>query len=152
MAWTKWPVALIGSMALVAGGACDEILEPTPVPAAFDGGPDVYGPAQPIDAHVEEHDDAHSADAHGDASDHHACERIGLTGTAPNCLLFAECGHGEFAIDCIDGGGSCRCGTPDGGTAIVPYDPRFCDTGDGAAPAETLANGVAAAHAACGWN
>src|SRR5688572_601086 len=140
MARTKLSLALGASMAMAATGACDEILEPTPAPAAgADASADVTPTTYVLDAHVEPHldgaHDAHAGDAHADGPNHHACDGIGLTGSPPNCLLFAHCGHGEFQVDCIDGGGSCRCAAPDGGTAVVSYDPRFCDTGDGASPA-----------------
>jgi hypothetical protein len=57
--------------------------------------------------------------------DRAACAKISLTGTAPGCVFWADCGELHFEVDCTKPGpGQCRCDGDEGRT--VAYDPAFC--------------------------
>jgi hypothetical protein len=81
-----------------------------------------------------------------DASD---CGKISFTGTAPECVFWAECREVHFSLDCSKGGpGQCRC---DGeGGRIVPYDPAFCAL-DAANPKGSLRAILDRAAEVCRW-
>lgn len=83
----------------------------------------------------------------GDAAD---CGKLSLTGTAPECLFWAECREERFQIDCSSAGpGRCRCDGEAGLT--VPYDPAFCSL-DAKSPRQSLHAILDAAAVACRWS
>jgi hypothetical protein len=85
----------------------------------------------------------------GQLTDPSLCSKISLTGTAPTCFFWADCGELHFEVDCAKGGpGKCRCDGEDGRT--VPYDPAFC-TLDAARPGAGLRAVLGAAASACRW-
>jgi hypothetical protein len=85
----------------------------------------------------------------GRLTDRSTCTKISLTGTAPTCFFWADCGELHFEIDCAKGGaGQCRCDGEDGRT--VPYDPAFC-TLDRTAPGAGLRAVLDSAASACKW-
>jgi hypothetical protein len=86
----------------------------------------------------------------GQLKDPSICSKISLTGTAPNCFFWADCGELHFEIDCAGGGpGQCRCDGEEG--RIVPYSPTFCtlDPGQPGAGLRTVLGSVATA---CRWS
>lgn len=76
------------------------------------------------------------------------CGKISLTGTAPTCFFWADCGELHFEIDCGAAPGQCRCDGDDGRT--VPYSPTFC-TLDPAQPSAGLRAVLGSAATACRW-
>lgn len=85
----------------------------------------------------------------GELGDAAACGKLSLTGSAPECLFWAECRDDRFQIDCTSSGpGRCRCDGADG--LIVSYDPAFC-TLDAAHPQSSLRAILDAAAIACQW-
>jgi hypothetical protein len=80
------------------------------------------------------------------------CEKVGLTGGAKDCLLFADCGHAHFQIDCTRADGTCSCPrTEKGVSRRVPYRETFCVLPDGGAPSDGLRSMLAAARRECDW-
>lgn len=148
----------LASAAVSAVGACLSSDDEAAPAAAADAGSDATTTADtgnvPDAARDVAADDVaapDATDAGSDAESHHVCTGIGVTGTPPNCMLFAQCGHGEFTLDCRDAGSACSCDTPDGGTAIVPYDPKLCDITDASDVPAALKLALDTAHAACGY-
>ena len=90
------------------------------------------------------------AAALGQLKDRASCSKISLTGTAPSCFFWADCGELHFEIDCGKkaGAGQCRCDGEAGRT--VPYDPAFCAM-DRAQPAAGLRAVLDSAATACRW-
>ena len=90
------------------------------------------------------------AGAIGQLKDRASCSKISLTGTAPNCFFWADCGELHFEVDCGEkaGAGQCRCDGDEGRT--VPYDPAFCAM-DRAQPGAGLRKVLDAAATACRW-
>jgi hypothetical protein len=90
------------------------------------------------------------AGAIGQLKDRASCTKISLTGTAPSCLFWADCGELHFEIDCGEkwGAGQCRCDGEEGRT--VPYDPAFCAL-DRTNPAAGLRAVLDSAATACRW-
>ena len=85
----------------------------------------------------------------GQLKDPSICSKISLTGTAPTCLFWADCGELHFEIDCSTAGpGQCRCDGEEGRS--VPYDPAFC-TLDRTQPGAGLRAVLASAATACQW-
>jgi hypothetical protein len=86
----------------------------------------------------------------GQLKDPSICSKISLTGTAPTCFFWADCGELHFEVDCAAGGpGKCRCDGEDG--RAVPYDPAFC-TLDATQPGAGLRAVLGAAASACRWS
>lgn len=89
------------------------------------------------------------AGAVGRLTDRAACTKISLTGSAPTCVFWADCGDLHFEVDCTKPGpGQCRCDGEEGRT--VAYDPAFC-TLDRAQPGAGLRAVLDAASTACKW-
>ena len=89
------------------------------------------------------------ARALGQLKDPSLCSKISLTGTAPTCVFWADCGELHFEIDCGTAGpGQCRCDGAEGRS--VPYEPAFC-TLDPAQPRAGLRAVLASAATACQW-
>ena len=85
----------------------------------------------------------------GQLKDRSTCSKISLTGTAPNCFFWADCGELHFEINCGEQGpGQCRCDGEDGRT--VPYSPAFC-TLDPTKPSAGLRAVLDSAATACRW-
>ena len=90
------------------------------------------------------------ARALGQLKDPSICSKISLTGAAPTCFFWADCGELHFEVDCSAAGpGQCRCDGEEGRT--VPYDPAFCVL-DPAQPSAGLRAVLASAATACAWN
>ena len=86
----------------------------------------------------------------GQLKDPSICSKISLTGTAPTCFFWADCGELHFEIDCGTAGpGQCRCDGEEGRS--VPYNPAFCSL-DPAQPSAGLRAVLASAATACQWN
>jgi hypothetical protein len=91
------------------------------------------------------------ARAVGQLKDPSTCGKISLTGTAPACFFWADCGDFHFEIDCASrtaGPGQCRCDGEDGRT--VPYRSTFC-TLDPTQPSAGLRAVLDSAANACRW-
>ncbi len=85
----------------------------------------------------------------GQLKDPSICSKISLTGTAPTCFFWADCGELHFEIDCSAAGpGQCRCDGEEG--QRVPYDPALCAL-DPAQPSAGLRAVLASAATACQW-
>jgi hypothetical protein len=79
-----------------------------------------------------------------------SCSKMSLTGTAPTCFFWADCGELHFEIDCAGAGpGQCRCDGAEG--PAVPYSATFC-TLDPAQPGAGLRAVLASAATACRWS
>ena len=90
------------------------------------------------------------ARALGQLKDPSICSKISLTGTAPTCFFWADCGELHFEVDCSAAGpGQCRCDGEEGRS--VPYNPAFC-TLDPVQPSAGLRAVLASAATACQWN
>ena len=88
------------------------------------------------------------ARAVGQLRDPSTCTKISLTGAAPTCLFWADCGELHFEIDCAASPGQCRC---DGeGGRVVAYSPTFC-TLDPTLPGAGLRAVLTSASTACQW-
>jgi hypothetical protein len=81
----------------------------------------------------------------GDASD---CGKLGLTGSAPSCLFFADCEHDHYVLDCTSG--RCKCEGGPKPPIVVPYDAKFCAL-DATSPSQSLHAILESAAAACKW-
>jgi hypothetical protein len=88
------------------------------------------------------------AGAIGQLKDPTTCTKISLTGTAPACFFWADCGEIHFQIDCTAGGALCRCDGEDG--RDVPYNASFCALDDEKAGASLRAV-LDSASKACKW-
>ena len=78
-----------------------------------------------------------------------ACTKISLTGNAPTCFFWADCGDLHFEIDCSKPGpGLCRCDGEEGRT--VPYSDALC-TLDRSQPSAGLRAVLTSASRACQW-
>ena len=85
----------------------------------------------------------------GELGDASACGKLSLTGTAPECVFWAECAEFRFEIDCASAGaGRCRCDGDSGRT--VPYEPAFCAL-DASHPQRSLRAILDASAVACRW-
>jgi hypothetical protein len=85
----------------------------------------------------------------GRLTDRSACSKISLTGTAPTCFFWADCGELHFEIDCASGGPDrCRCDGEEGTT--VSYRPSFCAL-DSTDPKGSLRAILDSASTACRW-
>jgi len=126
---------------LVAGGAWLVRRRTRPEPAHAVAGPASADPTwcgKPLGAR-----------AIGQLKDPSICSKISLTGTAPTCLFWADCGELHFEINCEkQGPGQCRCDGEEGRT--VPYNPAFC-TLDPTQPSAGLRAVLASAASACRW-
>src|SRR5688572_9334282 len=77
------------------------------------------------------------------------CTKLSMTGAAPACVFWAQCGVDHVAIDCAStGDGFCRCDGPTG--KLVAYDPAFCAL-DAERPAESLRAVLDKGAVACRW-
>jgi hypothetical protein len=86
----------------------------------------------------------------GQLKDPSICSKISLTGAAPTCFFWADCGELHFEIDCAGAGpGQCRCDGEEGRT--VPYSPTFC-TLDPEKPGAGLRTVLGSAATACRWS
>jgi hypothetical protein len=89
------------------------------------------------------------ARAVGLLKDPSACTKISLTGTAPTCVFWADCGELHFELDCSKPGpGLCRCDGEEGRT--VPYSDALC-TLDRSQPGAGLRALLDSASRACQW-
>jgi len=89
------------------------------------------------------------ARAVGLLKDPSACTKISLTGTAPTCFFWADCGDLHFEIDCSKPGpGLCRCDGEEGRT--VPYSEGLC-TMDRSQPGAGLRAVLTSASRVCQW-
>ena len=78
-----------------------------------------------------------------------ACTKISLTGSAPTCFFWADCGDLHFEIDCSKPGeGLCRCDGDEGRT--VPYDATLCKM-DRSQPSAGLRAVLTSASRVCQW-
>ena len=114
-----------------------------PVPVATAGGPasadDPTWCGKPL-----------GSKAVGRLTDRGSCTKISLTGTAPTCLFWADCGELHFELDCREqvGAGQCRCDGEEG--RLVPYSGAFC-TLDRTQPGAGLRAVLDSAATACRW-
>lgn len=83
-------------------------------------------------------------------TDRASCTKISLTGTAPACFFWADCGELHFELDCREqvGAGQCRCDGEEG--RLVPYSAAFC-TLDRTQPGAGLRAVLDSAATACRW-
>jgi hypothetical protein len=89
------------------------------------------------------------AHAVGLLKDPAACTKISLTGSAPTCFFWADCGDLHFEIDCSKPGpGLCRCDGDEGRT--VPYSDAIC-TLDRSQPSAGLRAVLTSASRVCQW-
>ena len=78
-----------------------------------------------------------------------ACAKISLTGSAPTCFFWADCGDLHFEIDCSKPGpGLCRCDGEEGRT--VPYSDALCAL-DRSQPSAGLRAVLTSASRVCQW-
>jgi hypothetical protein len=81
------------------------------------------------------------------------CSTGGRTGTAPHCVLNAECtgSHTGVQLDCTGTDGNCICSENGVVGKTVPYQDSFCNGGD---PSDitTMEGSLDDANGACGWN
>jgi hypothetical protein len=77
------------------------------------------------------------------------CETSSRTGSAPNCVLAAECvgTHTGVQLDCSQGNGMCVCSENSLVGQTVPYQDKFCTAGS----STDLEDSLEAANDACGW-
>jgi len=75
------------------------------------------------------------------------CPAIAQTGTAPNCIVTAQCVSTNTGVklDCSKGDGNCVCYENDIAGKSVEFKNEFCDTT--ASKESVLEN----ANDACGW-
>jgi hypothetical protein len=80
------------------------------------------------------------------------CPSGGRTGTAPACILTAQCKSTNVGvtIDCSANDGNCVCSQNGVVGNTVPYQSAFCENGD-AGDFPSLESSLEAANDACGW-
>jgi hypothetical protein len=80
------------------------------------------------------------------------CASVSSTGTAPHCILSAECvgAHTGVQLDCSGAGGQCVCSENGVVGATVTYQDSFCSGGN---PNDVTSyeSSLEAANGACGW-
>jgi hypothetical protein len=82
-----------------------------------------------------------------------SCPSGTTTGSAPTCVISAECvsTHQGVKLDCSAGGGKCVCSLNGVVGKTVDYQDAFCSNASGS----TLTvdpGALGAANDACGWN
>jgi hypothetical protein len=88
--------------------------------------------------------------AGGLLKDPSACTKISLTGSAPTCFFWADCGDLHFEVDCSKPGpGLCQCDGEEGRT--VTYSDALC-TLDRSQPGAGLRAVLSAASRVCQWS
>jgi hypothetical protein len=80
------------------------------------------------------------------------CAQGGRTGTAPHCILTAQCSGTNTGVklDCTGTDGNCICSKNDITGSTVPYQDSFCTGGD-PSNVTTLESSLDSANDACGW-
>ncbi len=80
------------------------------------------------------------------------CPTGGRTGTAPHCVLSAQClaTNTGVSLDCTGSDGNCVCSKDGVVGSSVPYQDAFCNEGD---PTNftTMEDSLEHANDACGW-
>jgi hypothetical protein len=89
------------------------------------------------------------------------CAVVAISGTAPHCILTAQCnvgGHTGVELDCSGTGGQCTCyingvtgDASDGSPSTVSYQDSFCSKGS-QTDVTAYESALEAANGACKWN